>query len=103
MSFESEDTFTTYITLVTIDEADVQNVQELSRIGGEIREEFDSIGTSVKDIYAVLGQVDFIVIYDAPSTDEAFQASLALRQHGLSGETMEIAPTERFGDLVEDV
>lgn len=103
MSFDSEDTFTTYITLVTIDEADVQNVQEMTRIGGEIREEFDSMGATLRDTYAALGRFDFVVIYDAPSSDDAFQAALALERHGLSGETMEVAPIERFGELVEDV
>ena len=103
MSFDSEETFTTFITLVTIDEADVQNVQEMSRIGGQIREEFDAIGADLRDVYAALGRFDFVVIFDAESSDDAFQAALALERHGLSGETMEVAPIEQFGELVEDV
>lgn len=102
MSFESEDTFTTYITLVTIDDAEIQNVQEMSRIGGAIREEFDAMGATLRETYAALGRFDFVVIFDAPSSDDAFQASMALERHGLSGETMEIAPLEQFGELVED-
>lgn len=103
MSLNNDDSFTKFLTLVTVEDADVQNVQDLTRIWGQIREEFHGLDATLEDTYAVLGEVDFAVIFEAPTTDVAFQAGVTLERHGLSAQTMEITSTDHFGEIVEDL
>ena len=72
MSLNNDDSFTTFLTLVTVDDVDVQNVQELTRVWGQICEKFHGLDATLEDTYAVLGEIDFAVIFEAPSTDVAF-------------------------------
>lgn len=91
-----------YIVLVRLDEY-VQNPQELVSFLGEIRtkleEEFDTV---VEHSYAVLGEIDFVLIFDAPNRDAAVQAALAIGSYGLDTQTMELIPIEDFSELVTD-
>jgi uncharacterized protein with GYD domain len=103
MSLNNDGSFTKFLTLVTIEDADVQNVQELTRVWGQVREEFNDLDATLEDTYAVLGEVDFAVIFEAPTTDVAFKAGVTLQRHGLDAQTMEVTPTDRFGELVEDL
>jgi hypothetical protein len=43
------------------------------------------------------------VIFEAPTTDVAFQAGVTLERHGMSAQTMEITSTDHFGEIVEDL
>ena len=103
MSLNNDDSFTKFLTLVTVEDADVQNVQDLTRIWGEIREEFHDLDATLEDTYAVLGEIDFAVIFEAPTTDVAFKAGVTLERHGLDAQTMEITSTDHFGEIVEDL
>ena len=103
MSRNNDDSFTKFLSLVTLDEADVQNVQELTRVWGQVREEFTALDATLEDTYAVLGEIDFAVIFEAPTTDVAFQAGVTLERHGMSAQTMEITSTDHFGEIVEDL
>lgn len=103
MSVNIDDSFTKFMTLVTIDGPNVQNVQEMSQVWGRVEEEFDDLDATLEQAYAVLGQADFVVIFEAASTDVAFQAGVTLERHGLNTQTMAITPTDRFGELVEDL
>lgn len=91
-----------YIVLVRLDEY-VQNPQELVSFLGEIRtkleEEFDTV---VEHSYAVLGEIDFVLIFEAPNRDAAIQAALAIGSYGLDTQTMELIPIEDFSELVTD-
>lgn len=51
----------------------------------------------------MLGAYDFIVIMEAPDRDTMFKASLKMQGYGLNLQTMEIAPTDHFAELVDDV
>lgn len=99
----SENAFTRFVTLVDMNEESAQNVQEMASIWGKIDNELQDIGVTVEDSYAVLGEVDFLIIYEAPSPEEAFQADIILERHGLDVQTMELTPTEHFSELVMDV
>lgn len=99
----SESTFTRYASLVDVHEANAQNVQELASIWGQLDNELSEIGVEVEESYAVLGEIDFIVVFDAPNNEAAFKADVVLERHGLDVQTMEIAPTEQFAELVHDV
>jgi uncharacterized protein with GYD domain len=95
--------FTTFVSLVNINDPTIQNVQELAALWGEIRQEFEEAGAEVIESYAVLGEVDFIVIFEAPSTEVGFKSGVILERHGMDAQTMEITPTEEFAQLVTDI
>lgn len=91
-----------YIALIRLEEY-VQNAQELASFWGDLHtkleEDFD---TEVEHSYAVLGDVDFVMIFDAPDRDAAVQAALAIGSYGLETQTMELIPIEDFADLATD-
>lgn len=91
-----------YMSLVTVEDREFQNVQELASIWGEIRQEVEEFDVDVSDTYAILGSYDFLIIFDAPDRDTVFQAAITVESHGLDLETMEIVDTDRFADLVDD-
>ncbi|WP_267642464.1 GYD domain-containing protein [Haloarchaeobius amylolyticus] len=93
----------TYTSLVSVRERDVNNVQELATLWGEIHTEIEDFDAELKDTYAVLGDYDFIVIFDAAGRDEAFKVALAMERHGLDMQTMEVVPTDDFAELVTDM
>lgn len=98
-----QSTSTRYVSLLEINQADPQNVQELAAIWGELENELAELGIEVEASYAVLGQVDFLVIYDAPGHDEAFQAGTIFERRGFDAQTLEVTPTADFATLVEDL
>jgi uncharacterized protein with GYD domain len=93
---------TTFVSLVTLDEPNVQNVQDLATVWGTIRGELRELDVEVEDSDAVLGEIDFLVLYEAPDVDAAFQADTVVERHGFTVQTMEATATERFADLVAD-
>jgi uncharacterized protein with GYD domain len=95
--------FTSYAALVDIADPNVQNMQEMASVWGEIQQEFERVGASIDDAYAVLGEHDFIVIFESSSTETAFQADIVLERHGLDVQTMEVVDTESFAELVTDL
>ncbi|ELY59036.1 GYD domain-containing protein [Natronolimnohabitans innermongolicus] len=93
----------TYASLVHVDDRNVQNAQELSSIWGEIKTEFEEHEAEVIDSYAILGEHDFLVTFDAPDRESAFKSALTLRRHGLSAQTMEVVDTDDFSQLVDEI
>jgi len=92
-----------YMALVDVVDAEVQNAQELARIWGGLRNEIGERGGELRDAYAILGEHDYLLIFDAPDRDVALQISLVVERHGLDMQTMELIPVDRFGELVEDI
>lgn len=93
----------TYVSLVEVDDTTFQNIQELTSLWGEIRNEVERFDVEIEHSYAILGAYDFLVIMEAPDRDTMFQAALKIEGYGLDLQTMEIAPTDHFADLVDDV
>lgn len=93
----------TYVSLVDASDRDVHTAQELASIWGEIATEFEEHSSEVLDSYAILGAHDFLVIFEAPDREAAFQSALTLRRHGLSAETMAVLDTDDFAHIVEDI
>lgn len=100
MSQEAD--FETYVTLVDVVEPNVQNVQDLATVWGELAGEFEEVGAHVRESYAALGHVDFVVVFEAEDREAAFRASLVMERRGLDARTMPVAPTAQFAELVED-
>ncbi|WP_458207358.1 GYD domain-containing protein [Haladaptatus sp. NG-SE-30] len=80
----------------------IQNVQELASVWGDIRLEFEEFGVYLEGSYAVLGEYDYLLIFDAPDRDAAFKAGVAVESHGMDMQTMEIIPVDDFAQLVDD-
>lgn len=99
----AEPPFTRFVALVDVAEANAQNIQDLASIWGEIGNELEEIGVEIEESYAVLGDVDFLIVFQAPGADVAFQADTVLERHGLDARTMEITPTDHFSELVDDL
>ena len=93
----------TYTSLAKVRERDVQNVQDLASIWGELRTEIEDFDAELLDTYAVLGDYDFIVLFESADREEAFKVALAMERHGLDMQTMEVIHTDRFAELVEDI
>jgi uncharacterized protein with GYD domain len=93
----------TYMALVDVVDAEVQNAQKLASIWGELRHDIADLDGELKDAYAVLGEHDFLLLFEAPDRDRALQTSLVIERRGLDMQTMEIIPVEHFGELVEDL
>ncbi|WP_440769836.1 GYD domain-containing protein [Natronorubrum sp. DTA28] len=92
-----------YASLMDIDDRNVQNAQELASIWGEVKTEFEEHNAEVLDSYAILGEYDFLVVFDAADREAAFKSALTLRRHGLSAQTMGIVDTDDFATLVDEV
>ncbi|WP_394741397.1 GYD domain-containing protein [Natronococcus roseus] len=93
----------TFASVVELADRDVQNMQELASIWGEIRTEFEEHDTTLEDSYAMLGEHDFLVIFEAPDQDAAYKAALTMHRHGLDAQTMALKDTDDFADLVDEV
>lgn len=93
----------TYMALVDVDETRVQNVQELATVWGDVRGDVADVGGDLLDAYAVLGEHDFLVLFEASDREEALQISVGMERYGLDTQTMELIPVERFGELVDDI
>ena len=93
----------TYMALVDVVDAQVQNAQELASTWGDIRNDIADVGGEMRDAYAILGEHDFLVLFDAPDRDHALQISLIVERRGLDMQTMEILPVDHFGELVNDI
>ncbi|WP_254546194.1 GYD domain-containing protein [Halomarina pelagica] len=92
----------TYMALVDVRET-IQNVQELASVWGEIRNEIHDLDGTLTDAYAVLGEHDYLLLFEAPNRDRALQISLVVERRGLDMQTMELIPVDRFGELVDDI
>ena len=92
----------TYVSLIDV-QHDFQNLQELAVIWGEAESEMQNLDAELIDSYAMLGEFDFLVLFEAPNRDAAFQMALTLQGHGLDMQTMEIVTTDHFASLVEDI
>jgi len=91
-----------YLVQVKLDQH-VQNAQELAGLWGDLREKLEEFDVEGVRSYAVLGDVDFVLIVDAPDRDAAARAAITIGSYGFSTETNEIIPIEEFSDLVGDV
>lgn len=93
----------TYMALVDVVDAEVQNAQVLASVWGDLRNDVRELGGEMRDAYAILGEHDFLVLFDAPDRERALQISLVIERRGLDMQTMEIIPVDRFGELVNDL
>ena len=92
----------TYASLVSVQQ-DFQNVQELAVIWQQFESEMRDFDAELRHSYAILGEFDFLVIFEAPDRDAAFQVVLSMHRNGLDMQTMELVTTDHFASLVDDL
>lgn len=92
----------TYSALVTVEDREFQNVQELASIWGEIRGDLEELDAEVVDTYAVLGAYDFLILFRVPDSDTVFETAITIESHGLDLQTMKVKPTDEFAEIVDD-
>ena len=93
----------TYMALVDVTDETVQNVQDLATVWGDLTGDIEALGGELIDAYAILGEHDYIVIFEADGRDKAFQTSVSIERYGLDTQTMEIIPVDDLGELVQDI
>jgi uncharacterized protein with GYD domain len=63
-----------------------------------------SFGGEIKDMYALLGQNDILIIADFPSTEKAMKASIAINKStGISFVTSPAVTVEEYDQLINEV
>ena len=68
------------------------------------RQAIENLGGEVKQIYALLGQFDLVLIVQLPSMADAMKASIALgRLTDIAFSTAAAVPVEEFDQMVADL
>lgn len=93
----------TYMALVDVTDETVQNVQDLATIWGDLNGDIEALGGELIEAYAILGEHDYLVVFEADGRNGAFQTSVSIERYGLDTQTMEIIPVEELGELVQDI
>ena len=91
----------TYMSIVKVRDR-VQNAQKLFSIWGEIRSDLQDINVELMQSFAILGEYDFLLLFDAPDRDAAFKTAFIVENYGLDMQTMEIIPVEELAPLVNE-
>ncbi len=59
-------------------------------------------GGKIREIYALLGEKDLLIIAEFPGIEEAVKASVSLtKSTGISFTTLPAIPVERFDEIIE--
>jgi uncharacterized protein with GYD domain len=93
----------TYTVLADARESEFQNMQELAAIWGEIRASIAELDGELIDAYAVLGDYDYQMTYEAPDEETAMQIAFVIERFGLDTHTHQVIEVDRLGELVEDI
>lgn len=93
----------TYVAFADVEVGEFQNVQELSSIWGDLRNDLEERNVAMKDAYVLLGDRDVMMILEAESREDALEASIASQSYGISLQTMEAINVDRLGEIVNDI
>jgi len=96
----------TFILLTKLTPELTERIKDRSSIGGSWLELVREKCPEVKFVahYALLGQYDFLDIYEAPDVKSAAKVSMISRANGaLQAESMPAIPYKDFLDLVKEI
>jgi uncharacterized protein with GYD domain len=96
----------TYILLTKLSPDLTRNMKDRAKIGRSWMDQVRDKCPEVKFIshYALLGQYDFIDIYEAPDEDSAAKVSMISQQNGaLSAQSLIAIPYKRFLELTTEI
>jgi len=72
----------TYISLANITDQGVRTMKDLARRLQNADQTFSQFGATLREVYLVMGQYDYIVIADAPDDETIARVSLAIAGQG---------------------
>jgi uncharacterized protein with GYD domain len=72
----------TFLALVSFTDQGIKNIHGSIERAEQFRSEVESVGGKVKDIYWAIGEVDGVVIFDAPDGGTAATLLLHLASEG---------------------
>jgi uncharacterized protein with GYD domain len=72
----------TYIALSTLTDQGVRNMQDLARRLQNAEQTFTAMGATLREVYMVMGQYDYVVIAEAPDDETIARVSLAIAGQG---------------------
>ena len=94
----------TYISLLKLTEQGTKNIEGLSQGFEQSAQRLEGLGGKLLDYYLVMGEYDFVVLWEVPS--EEIAASFLLRM-GAAGNvmttTLRAFTRERFADMAKGV
>jgi uncharacterized protein with GYD domain len=96
----------TYILLTKLSPDVTRNMKDRAKIGRSWMDQVRDKCPEVKFVshYALLGQYDFIDIYEAPDEDSAAKVSMISQQNGaLSAQSLIAIPYKRFLELTAEI
>jgi uncharacterized protein with GYD domain len=72
----------TYIALSTLTDQGVRNMKDLARRLQNADQTFAAMGATLREVYMVMGQYDYVVIAEAPDDETIARVSLAIAGQG---------------------
>ena len=72
----------TYIALSNLTDQGVRNMKDLSRRLQNAEQTFAQFGATLREVYLVMGQYDYVVVADAPDDETISRVSLAIAGQG---------------------
>ncbi len=72
----------TYISLANITDQGMRNMQDLARRLQNADHTFAQLGATLREVYLLMGQYDYVVIGDAPDDETMARVALAIAGQG---------------------
>ncbi len=72
----------TYVTLGNLTDQGVRNMKDLSRRLQNAEQTFSQMGATLREVYMVMGEYDYVVIADAPDDETMARISLTIAGQG---------------------
>lgn len=96
----------TYILLTKLTPELLQQMKDRARLGKNFMEQVKDKCPEVKFVahYALLGQYDFMDIYEAPDVETAAKVSMISQANGaLQVESLPAIPYKRFLEMIDEI
>ncbi len=72
----------TYIALSNLTDQGVRNMKDLARRLRNAEQAFAQFGATLREVYLVMGQYDYVVVAEAPDDETIARVSLAIAGQG---------------------
>ena len=72
----------TYISLISLTDQGVRNMKDLSRRLQNAEQTFAQMGATLREVYLLMGQYDYVVVADAPDDETMARISLTIAGQG---------------------
>jgi uncharacterized protein with GYD domain len=72
----------TYITLSTLTDQGVRNMRDLAQRLSNAEQMFAQHGATLREVYLMMGQYDYVVVADAPDDETIARVSLSIAGQG---------------------